>query len=113
MDVADRYFYGLCSCITSTFIENGRRLPELSDSRYAELSLRNLVARRQRFQFAIEHNEQLILDFSARMPITKQLMEVLGRDLVMRLNVTQNEVERGFNPGTRHAMSIIAEVMRK
>ena len=40
-------------------------------------------------------------------------MESLGRDLVMRVGVTQDEFDYGFYPGSEDAMSILAEVMRR
>ena len=113
MDVADRYLYGLCSCITSAFVENGRVLPELSGSQYEKISLNLLSIRNQESEYTLEYFEQLILDFSVRLPITKLVMESLGRDLVMRVGVTQDEFDYGFYPGSEDAMSILAEVMRR
>jgi hypothetical protein len=113
MDVADRYLYGLCSCVTSAFIENGRTLPELTDDRYAELSSSLLSIRSQESEYTMLYFEQLMLDFSVRLPMTKLVLESLERDLVTRLRVAQDEVDYGFYPGAEHCMSIIAEVMRQ
>ncbi len=113
MDVADRYLYGLLSCATSAFVESDRVLPELTDSRYEALSANLLSIRALESEYTLEYYEQLMLDFAIRLPVTKLVVDSLGRDLVTRLRVTEAEFDYGFYPGAEHAMSVIAEVMRQ
>lgn len=113
IDVADRYLYGLCTCITSAFIENNRVLPALSDSQYGELSLNLLSIRNQESEYTLEYFEQLMFDFAIRLPLTKHLMSGLQHDLITRVRVTSDEIDYGFYPGSEHAMSVVAEVLRR
>lgn len=113
MDVADRYLYGLLSCVTSARFENARTLPPMSDARYQELSSNQLSIMAQEPVKSLPYDAQLFSNFSQRLPITNQVMEILRRGLALRPRVTPEEINFGFLPGTRKSVMILAEVMRQ
>lgn len=113
MDVADQYLYSLTTCIRSTYVENSSEFPQLTDLTYEEVSLNLLRVRSEESEYTLEYFEQLEREYLTRFPVTARTMKQIALHQINRLHISRDEYDYGFYAGAEHAMSILAEVMRR
>jgi hypothetical protein len=105
--VSDRFMYGFCSAIVAMKHENGDELPDLPDDLYDE--------RREEQDFlhvedSLEADSlfgELNAGFHERFPLTYALIINLEHDLRTRLQVPEEDIQVGFNPGWYKALCVV------